>query len=101
DSSYWSMSRGVDAPQINSTYSDFGGLRTSYVFAYTQGNNSQAAFSPSDLGANGPVYVYDYFARNGEVAGPSDVLRRQIAGDALYLVAAPIGPSGMAILGDL
>jgi len=101
DSSYWSMSHGVDTPQINSTYSDFGGLRTHYVFAYTQGTNSQAGLSPSDFGAAGPVYLYDYFARKGQVAEASDVIRKQIAGDALYLVAAPIGPSGLAILGDL
>lgn len=32
---------------------------------------------------------------------PSDNLQRTITGDALYLVAAPIGPSEMALVGDV
>ena len=39
-------------------------------------------------------------ARSGEFAAPSDAIQKQISGDALYLVLAPVGPSGIAILGD-
>jgi hypothetical protein len=102
DSSYSSMAHGLDTPQIAATYSDFGALRTHYVFAYAHGSNSnlQATFSPSDFGVDRPMYLYDYFAGNGQVVNPSDILRKPIVGDALYLVLAPIGPSGMAVLGD-
>jgi hypothetical protein len=101
DGSYSNMAHGVDAPQIASSYSDFGALRTYYIFAYAQGSNLQAKFSPSDFGVNGPMYLYDYFGGTGQVVSPADVIQKTIAGDALYLVLAPIGPSGMAVLGDV
>src|SRR5262249_25322537 len=31
----------------------------------------------------------------------ADVIQRKIAGDALYMIAAPVGLSGIAMLGDL
>lgn len=101
DSSYGSMAHGVDTPQIATTYSDFGALRTYYVFAYAQGNNTQATFSPASLGVNQAAYLYDYFGGSGQVVNPSDALAMPIVGDALYLIAAPIGPSQMAVLGDV
>jgi hypothetical protein len=101
DSSYSNMAHSVDAPQIATTYTDFGALRTSYWFAYPQGTNTQATFSPADLGVNQRAYLYDYFSGSGQVVNPSDVLAKPIAGDALYLVAAPIGPSEMAVVGDV
>jgi hypothetical protein len=101
DSSYVNMAQSVNAPQIASSYSDFPGLRTHYVFAYSQGSNLQASFSPSELGVTQPAYLYDYFGGTGQLVNPKDVLQKNITGDSLYLVLAPIGPSGIAILGDL
>jgi len=46
------------------------------------------------------VYVYDYFAGTGQLMDPSEVIQKQLSGDALYLVMAPLGPSGIAVLGD-
>jgi hypothetical protein len=101
DSSYSTAARGADATQVDATYTDFGGLRTHYVFAYTDGNNPQVQFLPSELGLSGPAYVYDYFGAKGRVMNPSDPVEAALVNDSLYWVAAPIGPSGMAILGDL
>ncbi|HXB75495.1 MAG TPA: hypothetical protein VNY05_45100 [Candidatus Acidoferrales bacterium] len=101
DSSYANMAHSVDTPQIATTYSDFGALRTNYWFAYAQGTNTQITFRPADLGVNQPAYFYDYFSGSGQVVNPLDVLARPIAGDALYLVVAPIGPSEMAVVGDV
>ena len=100
DASYSNMAHDADTPQIAFTWSDFGALRTNYVFAFTHGTNTQAAFSPSDLGMNAMVYVYDYFAGTGQLVDPSEVIQKQVSGDALYLVLAPVGPSGIAIVGD-
>jgi len=101
DASYLNMAHCTDTPQVAYTWSDFGGLRTNYVFAFVQGGtNALATFSPKDLGINGMVYVYDYFAGTGQLVDPSDVIQKQISGDALYLVLAPVGRSGVAILGD-
>jgi hypothetical protein len=101
DASYLNTARGVDAPQLHATYSDFGALRTYYLFAYQQGSNSTGHWKLSDFGAASPVYVYDYFAGAGQVVHPTDAIDKAITGDALYLIAAPIGHSGMAVLGDL
>lgn len=105
DSSYLSAAHAPDlahiaAPQIAATYTDFGGVRTHYVFAYTQGSDP-ATFQPSDLGLERPAYLYDYFMGTGRVVNPSDSISMQTSGGILYLIAAPIGPSGIAILGDL
>jgi hypothetical protein len=100
DFSYRSMTNNVDEPQINSTYSDFGGLRTYYIFGYTKGSNANTSFRLADLGADGSFYVYDYFARRGQIVESTNAIARQISGEALYLVAAPFGPSGIAIVGD-
>jgi hypothetical protein len=100
DASYSNMAHSTDTPQVAYTWSDFGALRTNYVFAFTQGTNAQAKFSPKDLGVNARVYVYDYFAGTGQLADPSDGIQQAVSGDALYLVVAPVGPSGIAIVGD-
>ena len=100
DASYANMAHGTDTPQIAYTWSDFGALRTNYVFAFTQGTNALAKFSPADFGMNTPVYAYDYFAGTGQLVNPWETIQKQITGDALYMVLAPVGPSGIAILGN-
>jgi hypothetical protein len=100
DSSFWNDSQGAQAPMIAATYSDFGGLRAWYLFLYAQGANNQAQFRLSDAGVTGPVYLYDYLAGTGQVVLPGEWLNENAQGYR-YLVAAPIGPSGIALLGDL
>lgn len=100
DASYANMAHSANTPQIAFAWSDFGALRTNYVFAFTQGTNTKTEFSPKNLGMNEMVYVYDYFAGTGQLVDPSDVIQKQISGDALFLILAPVGPSGIAIVGD-
>ncbi|MEO8370171.1 MAG: hypothetical protein ABI806_13300 [Candidatus Solibacter sp.] len=100
DASYAGMAHNANAPQVAYTWSDFGALRTNYVFAFTHGSNAEVSLRPWDLDVRTPVYVYDYFAGTGELMSPLDVIRKQISGDALYLVLAPVGTSGVAVLGD-
>ena len=88
DSSYSNMAHGVDAPQIASTYSDFGGLRTNYCFRLCAGNEYAGRRSARPILAwTSRAYLYDYFGGSGQVVSPSDVLTKPITGDALYLVA--------------
>jgi hypothetical protein len=101
DSSFVHVANGTNSPLIAATYSDFGGLRTNYVFAFTKGSQLQASFAPAEIGITGPSYLYDYFGHAGEVVNPADVVTKKISGDSLFLVLAPIGPSGIAVLGDL
>lgn len=100
DSSFLSDSHNLLAPLLASTYSDFGGLKAYYLFAFPQGPNTQAVFQLSDLGMRLPAYLYDYSDGTGRVVNPAEVLNETIANGWMYQVAAPIGPSGMALLGD-
>jgi hypothetical protein len=101
DISYVNLARGTDTPQIASTYSDFGDLRTTYVFAYTQGSNARVQLRPVDVGvAAGAVYVYDSVSGTGQLMEATDAIDRQITGDSMYLVMAPVGRSGIAVVGD-
>jgi hypothetical protein len=106
DSSYFAAAHAPDfsqiaVPQIAAAHTDFGALRTFYVFAYAQGGNAAVTFQASDIGLDRPAYLYDYFGGSGQVVQPSDTVSMQTTGGLLYLIAAPIGSSGIAILGDL
>ena len=84
---------------IASTYTDHGGLKASYVFAYKRGNNTAITFNPSSLGFNGSVYVYNYFTGSGQVVEAGKAYSDTI-NDASYYIVVPIGQSGIAFLGD-
>ncbi len=99
DSSFWSDSNNLQAPVVAATYSDFGGLRAWYLFAFAQGTNTQANFSLSDVGVTGPVYLYDYFQGTGTLVQPGDAVSLD-ATSFSYQIAAPVGPSGIAMVGD-
>lgn len=101
DRSYRNAAHGLNTPLIAAAYSDFGDLTAHYVLAYAQGSNLQAEFSPGEIGLAGPAYFYDYFSGAGQVRNATDLIATPIARNLLYLVAAPIGPSGMAVIGDL
>jgi hypothetical protein len=101
DNSYLNDAQGPGSPMIASTYTDFGDLRTYYLFAYPQGTSTNAQFSMANVGAKGPVYLYDYIADSGAIVRPSDPVSLTIANGFSYMIAAPVGPSGMALLGDI
>jgi hypothetical protein len=58
-----------------------------------------ATFSPNHLGVGGAAYVYDYFAAAGTVVPPGGNYSATVTSGSYY-VAAPVGPSGIAFLGD-
>jgi hypothetical protein len=106
DSSYFGAAHAPDfsqiaGAQIAAAHTDFGALRTFYVFAYTQGGDAAVTFQASDIGLDRPAFLYDYFGGRGQVVQPSDTVSMPTTGGFLYLIAAPIGSSGIAILGDL
>ncbi len=102
DQSYIAGAQSQNTPMLASTYTDFGGgLRAAYVFAYTRGSNTVATFRPADAGIDGPVYIYDYFAGAGTLANSTDLYTTTLTNGRGYHVLTPIGPSGIAMLGDL
>ena len=88
------------APMIASTYTDFGGMRAAYVFAYSQGTDMLASFRPADLGFEGTVYIYNYFDDSGRISQAHEIYSESMANGRAYYVIAPVGPSGIALLGD-
>ena len=100
DASYIAAAAGTDQPLVAATSTTLGDWTEHYVFAYPVGTNTQASFKPSDLGIAGRAYVYDYFGGTGQVVSATDTVSATISGDSQYWVVAPIGRSGMALVGD-
>jgi hypothetical protein len=92
--------RGSTVPMVASTFSDHTGLRNLYVFAYARGDAPQTAgFTPGSLGLPAVTYVYDYFADTGQLLAAGERFSASVSTGSYYIVA-PIGPSGIAFLGD-
>src|ERR1019366_3029803 len=65
-----------------------------------RGANPRAHFRFSEAGVTEPVFLYDYFAGTGRVVQPGELLNEDLQQGYRYLVAAPIGASGVALVGD-
>ena len=102
DSSWVGLSLDQTAPMVASTYTDHGSHRTAFVVAYdrTNGALGSMSFSPESIGIKGPAYVYDYFASKGSVVSAGGQFTDVVDYNGSYYVVAPIGPSGIAFLGD-
>lgn len=95
DDTVLSEAAGVAAPMVASTYSDHAGLRATYVFAYARGATSQQA----SYAVASDSYVDDVFAGAGTLVRAGSSYSAVVA-DGSYYVVAPVGPSGIAFLGD-
>jgi hypothetical protein len=103
DATFQAFSQSSAAPMVASTCTDHGGLRTAYVLAYGRIANalSQIAFSPASVGVAGSAYVYDYFKNTGTLIQPGAGYSTLVDYSGSYYLVAPVGPSGIAFLGDL
>ena len=63
------------------------------------GLSQAASFSLAALGLTGPAYVYDYFAGTGSLVAQGGSVSTSVS-SGTYWVVAPVGPSGIAFLGD-
>jgi hypothetical protein len=87
-------------PMVASTFTDHGGMRALYVFAYARDSVPQTAtFQPSTLGLTGATYVYDVYADAGRLLGAGELFSSSVS-SGFYSVVAPVGASGIAFLGD-
>jgi hypothetical protein len=99
DQMYALDAQNQNAPMIASTYTDHGAMKAVYVFAYKRGTNTAISFNPSSLGLTGSVYVYNFFTHTGQVVAAGSNYNDTV-NDASYYIVVPIGPSGIAFLGD-
>jgi hypothetical protein len=90
-------------PLVGHTESDFGSSKVEYVFAYSRNQDGMqtVSFSPRAFGLAGDVYVYDYFGKSGWEQPAGQAIERTVDSQGEYFVIAPVGPSGIAFLGDL
>jgi hypothetical protein len=100
DSTFIAQASGVDAPLVASTYTDFGGMRASYVYAFSTGTSSTVSFAPSELGYAGKVLVFDYFQQAPTLLDASATFTGGLVQGSAYYVVVPLGPSGIAFAGD-
>ncbi|WP_394843000.1 hypothetical protein LZC95_38810 [Pendulispora brunnea] len=108
DSTFVNSAKRSDAPSVAATYTDFGGapaMRASYVWAYTQvGGNRPLTLTPAALGHTGSVFVYNWFRGKGQVQDASAAFTEDLSfsgdGPRSYYIVVPVGPSGIALVGD-
>jgi hypothetical protein len=94
---------GPAAPMLAYSYTNHGMLRTAYVFAYSRnsdGSNAPISFSATDVGIPVAAYVYDYFGQRGRLVSAGTPFTDNVTVNASYYVVAPVGNSGMALVGD-
>ena len=75
-------------------------MRALYVFAHPRTDDRTFTFTPAALGLSGNVYVYNWLAERGRRIRGDEQWTQTIHGDPSYLVAVPVGKSGIAFLGD-
>lgn len=106
DSAYVNGAQSGSRPMVAATYVDHGNLRAAYVFSFAQASSlTNSSFIPNELGIPGDAYVYDYFNGTGTVVSASNTFNFTTTMPAnstngSYFVVVPIGPSGIALVGD-
>jgi hypothetical protein len=101
DSVYANDAAGIDTPMVAATWTDFGkGLRGNYIFAYPRAAGNLTLIDPSAYGITGASYLYDVIGRSGTYVGAGSTYTAAVASGGSYFVLVPVGPSGIAFLGD-
>ncbi len=107
DQVYLQDAAGLHRPMVAAAYSDHGGgMKAAYVLAYSRPRPdlaTTAAYTPSELGfdAHGRVYVYNDTTHAGAVQPAGQVVTPRIQPyQQAYDIVVPVGPSGIALLGD-
>ncbi|HKD07571.1 MAG TPA: hypothetical protein VKB79_16840 [Bryobacteraceae bacterium] len=101
DSVFAADGSGIDTPMIASAATDFGsGLRASYIFAYARGANNTVVIDPAAFGIAGPSFLYDNLAGTGVYLNRGQTYTFQLTSSAGYYALVPVGPTGIAFLGD-
>jgi hypothetical protein len=103
DSSYIADAKNRVAPLTASTWTDHGGIKTEYVFAFNRHGTpaDHIHLNPSELGLSGPAYIYDYFSGGGRLLADGASFTAPLGPDATaFFIVAPVGRSGIAFLGD-
>jgi hypothetical protein len=100
DGVYVADAQGVDAPMTAASLTDYGTLKAHFIFSYVRQTNNTITINPGDFGISGTSYLYDYVNGAGTVIYPGSSWTGTLASGSGYYVLVPVGPSGIAFLGD-
>jgi hypothetical protein len=98
DRSWIDEARGGGAPMIATTYSDFGAMRATYVFAF--GSAATVTLTPAELGYDHGVVVRDATTGVTTSVAPTAAFTAPLPGGRGYFVVMPVGAGGSTLLGD-
>lgn len=91
---------GIDVPMLAAAYSEFGGLRAHYLFAYPRATNSTLTIDPTVFGITGAGWLYNYLTKAAVYLPAGTVSTVTLPAGASYFILIPVGPSGIGLLGD-
>jgi hypothetical protein len=103
DRTYLAEAQKLNLPLLATTYTDHEGVKTIYLTAYktTKKASDSVSVSAAELGCKGPFYLFNYFSGTGAKMDKGAICPIALQGkDYGYFIAAPIGDSGVALLGD-
>lgn len=104
DRMYFESAKGQNrTPFIATTYTDFGKTKVYYLTVFSRPFAFDQPFSvrPSDLGASGQVYIYDFYHKTGRVLKADDQFTQVSPKNTLsYFIVVPLSQRGVAFLGD-
>jgi hypothetical protein len=101
-----------DAKRVNRgftawTSTDHGDHRTLYGFAFVPGKKLESdtkvgwTITPATLNIRSPTYVYDVTRKQGVTLAAGEPYSANLeGGQYAFVIIAPVGPSGIAFLGD-
>lgn len=102
DATYLREAQDPETPMVAAAESTFGGGRMTYVFAYPRRpSDSSVQVSLKSLGLEQPVYAWNWVTHQGETIPANGLINMAFVNGWAYEVLTPIGPDGLALLGDL
>lgn len=104
DRMYIADARHSNSPFIANTWSDDGPIRTAYVFAFSRSADAgeTVRFTPAEVGTRAPACIYNFFTHQTRRVEPGGHFQAALGPDgASYYIVAPLGPSGLALFGDI
>ncbi len=107
DDTYLEEARSAGGALTAWTCTDHGYHRTLYGFAFVPGKKKASdanvgwTITPTALGVSSSVYVYDTTRKQGVALGAGKTYNATLEnGQYAFVIIAPVGPSGIAFLGD-
>lgn len=106
DDTYLREARGAGGALTAWTCTDHGDRRTLYGFAFIPGKQHIGdadypwEINPQALGIISPAFAYDVIGKRGTSLAAGQPYTGVLEGQYSFVIIAPIGPSGIAFLGD-